>query len=113
MDLHTFIPLEFRHIGQPLCVWLIRMKIPVQDILCQVLRIGSVARAAVVAVLNGRTNALGAAEAQNPLVIHTDTVVMFQIVPDTSVSFIRVLCMNLLDFLGKPRIVSVALAHFP
>ncbi len=38
---------------------------------------------------------------------------MFQIVPDTSVSFIRVLCMNLLDFLGKPRIVSVALAHFP
>ena len=32
---------------------------------------------------------------------------MFQIVPDTSVSFIRVLCMNLLDFLAS-RALSVS-----
>ena len=33
VNLHAFIPLEFRHIGKSPCVWTVGVKIPAQNIL--------------------------------------------------------------------------------
>ena len=39
MYFNTFVPLEFRHVGKPLFVWLVRMKIAIEKVLGHILRI--------------------------------------------------------------------------
>ena len=53
--------LELCHISQPFLVRLVRMKFPLQNILCQILWIGSLQCAAVIAVLDGGFNPFGPA----------------------------------------------------
>ena len=53
VDLKANIVLEFRHISQPLCIRPIRIKLPLQNILCQILRLRSLPCTAMVAVLDG------------------------------------------------------------
>ena len=54
VDCNALIPLELSHIGQPLLVGLVCMKLPVQDILRSKLGILSRSGTAMVAVLDGR-----------------------------------------------------------
>ena len=53
VDLKANIVLEFRHISQPLCIRPIRIELPLQNILCQILRLRSLPCIAMAAVLDG------------------------------------------------------------
>lgn len=106
----SFIPLEFRHIGKPLRVWFRRMEITIQYIFSNILRILSVASAAVVLVLNGRLDALDLANTQYVFVIDMNPVVMLQVIPDTPVSFVRALHVNGFDLIGKFLVFRSSLA---
>lgn len=62
--------LELCHVSQPFFVWFARIKLTLQNIRCQILRVGSLPCTAMVAVLDGRFNSFGSANAQHSLVIH-------------------------------------------
>ena len=94
--IRSFVPLELCHIRQPLLIRHIGMELPVQPILCVILRIGSLPGTAVVLVLNGGLDIQAAADAQYPFLVHIYLVVMSQIILDPAVAFVRILCMNLL-----------------
>ena len=70
------------------------MEITTEYILCHILRIGCITGRAVVSVFNGRLNLLCTADPQNTLVIYVNTEVVFQVVPDAAVTFIRILHME-------------------
>ena len=76
MDIVSLVPLEFCHIGEPLLVGLCGIKSPVQKVLCKVLRVLCLSGAAMVVVLDCRTDISGPADAEHPLVIDMDTMVM-------------------------------------
>ena len=72
------------------------MEIAVKYILCHILRIRGIAGTAVAAVLNGRPNLLCAADSQDALVVHINTKVVLQVIPDTAVAFVWMLYVYLL-----------------
>ena len=111
VDFNTLIPLEFCYICKPLGIGLGCIKIPVQDVLCQVLWISSVACTAVATVLNSGLDALYSANAQYSFVVHMNTVIVFQVVPDAPVAFIWAFCVDLLDLLCKLLVVSTTFAQ--
>ena len=98
VHLNTFIPLEFCHICEPLLIGLVRMKIPVQQILGYKLRILRLSRAAVVIILDGRLNAFGTANSENTLVVHMNVMVMAEIVIDAAITLVRAFHVYLLHF---------------
>ena len=105
VNLNAFIPLEFCYVGKPLLIRLVRMKVSIKQILSHKLRILCLSGAAVVAVLDGGLNAFGPADAEHPLVIDVDTVVMPQFVIDAPVALVRALRVNLLDLFRKRRVL--------
>ena len=72
VDCNALIPLELSHIGQPLLVGLVRMKLAVQDILRSKLGILGGSGTAMIAVLDGRFDVLYPADPQHPLVIYME-----------------------------------------
>lgn len=76
------------------------MKFTIEDILCQILRIGSIPCAAVVGILDGGLNIPATADPKCLLVADTDAVKSIQIISDASVTFVRTL---IVDLLGKLR----------
>ena len=95
--LHTLKPLEFGHIGEPLLIGLCGIKLPVQKVFGKILRVLRSPRAAMVVVLDRGTDISGPADAEHPLVIDVDTVVMTQVVIESPVALIRTFLMDLLD----------------
>ena len=57
------------------------------------------------AVLDGRLDPFGAANAENTLVVHMNVMVMPQIVIDATVAFIWAVHVDLLDLLGKLHVL--------
>ena len=108
----TFIPLEFCHIGQPLLVGRTCVKLPIQPILRYVLRIGGLPRTAVILVLNGGLNIQTAANTKHSLLIHIQVVIMYQVVLDTAITFVRILGMDLLYDLCDPLVFQFSGALF-
>lgn len=53
--------------------------------------------AAMILEFNGRLNMENSAQMQNTLIAGQNAVILFQIIPDPTVTFIWVLCVNLLD----------------
>ena len=75
------------------------MELPVQPVLCDMLRIGSLPGTAIVLVLNSRLDIQAAANTKHPLLIYIQFVVVCQIVLDPAISFVRIFSMYLLhDF---------------
>jgi len=72
--LAVLIPFELGYIRQPFLVGLLCVKFAVEDILCQILWIGGVSRAAVVCILDGGLNIPAAADPQRLLVADPDAV---------------------------------------
>ena len=103
--LHTLKPLEFGHIGEPLLIGLCGIKAPVQKVFDKILRVLRSPRAAMVVVLDRGTDISGPADAEHPLVIDVDTVVMTQFVIDAPVALVRALRVNLLDLFRKRRVL--------
>ena len=60
--LNAFIPLELRNIRQPFLVRLLRMEVPVENVLCQVLRILSISCTTMVCILDGGLYVTAAAD---------------------------------------------------
>ena len=99
--LDALIPFELCYIGQPFLIRLVRMEVAIKKILGYILRILRPPRTAVVAVLDGGLDALSPADAENALIIYMDMLIMPKVVVDSSVAFIRVFHMDLLDLLRK------------
>ena len=97
---NSFIPFEFRYIRKPFFIWLIGVKIAVKKIFGYVLRILRLTGTAVVTILDGRFDALDAAEAKDTLVIHMDMLVMPKVIIDAAITFVRVFHVDLLNLLG-------------
>ena len=103
--LNALIPFEFRYVGKPFFIRLIRIELSVEQILGYVLWALCLPRATVAAVLDGGLNALGAADTQNAFVIDMYIVVMTQFVIDAPVALVRALRVNLLDLFRKRRVL--------
>ncbi len=99
--LHALIPLELRHIGQPFFVRFGCLKLAVEKIVCQILRIFCSPCTAVAGILYCGMNVSCPAYTQNPLVIDLDAVIMFQIIPNAAVTLVRTLFVDALNDLGK------------
>ena len=110
--LHTLKPLEFGHIGEPLFIGLCGIKLPVQKVFGKILRVLRSPRAAMVVVLDRGTDISDPADAEHPLVIDVDTVVMAQVVIESPVALIRAFLMDLLKRVRKSFILCGPLAHY-
>lgn len=109
--LHTLKPPEFGHIGEPLFIGLCGIKLPVQKVFGKILRVLRSPRAAMVVVLDRETDISGPADAEHPLVIDVDTVVMTQVVIKSPVALIRTFLMDLLNRIRKTLIFCSPLAQ--
>ena len=69
VDLVPFVPLEFRHVGEPLLVWLCGAKLPVQKIFGKILRIFRASGAAAVIVPDRGADPSDPADAECSLVV--------------------------------------------
>ena len=104
------------------------MKVSIQHILCDVLRILRSPRTTVVAVLDGGLNVFLAADPQDSLVINLDIMVMTEIIVDAAIPLVRTLHVDLFDLFcnclvfscpgtlssGRPSIIGCSghLQHF-
>lgn len=77
------------------------MKLTVENILRQILRIGGISCAALACVLDGGLNVTIAADSQSSFVADADVIKPHQIVTNPSVSLIRAVGMNLLGYVGN------------
>ena len=111
MDFVSLVPLEFCHIGKPLLIGLCGINLPVQKIFGKVLRIFCVSGAATVVIFHGRVYISDPADAEHPLVIDVDTVVMTQVVMESPVALIRTFLMDLLNRIRKTLILCSPLAQ--
>ena len=112
MDFVSLVPLEFCHIGKPLFVGLFSIKLSVQKILGKILRIFCVPGAATVVIFHGRAYISGLADAEYPLIIDVDTVVMAQVIVETPVTLIRTFLVDLLKRVRKAFVLCSPLAQF-
>lgn len=111
MDRVSLIPLEFRHISEPLFVGFCGIKLSIQKIFSKVLRILCLSGAAPIAVLDCRTDISDPADAEHTLVIDMDAVVMAQIVIEPPVALVRAFGVELFEFFCKPFILCGPLAQ--
>ena len=76
------------------------MELAVQPVFSYVLRVSSLSGTTVVLVLNGRFNIQAATDTKHSLFIHIKLVAVCQIVLNTAVTLVRMLCMYLLHKLS-------------
>ena len=80
MYFHAIIPFELCHISKPFLIRLLRIELAIQQIFSKLLRVLCPPCAAADIVLHSGSYIFGPADAQHPLVIGIDTMVMTQIV---------------------------------
>jgi len=104
--LNANVVLEFSNISQPFLVRPVRFKFPVQQIVCQIIRISTLPGTAVVAVLNRGLNPAAPADPKHPLVIHMGVVVPIQFILESAVSHLRMLLVNILNQISNALILN-------
>ena len=97
--LDAFVPLELCNIRQPLLVGRLRVKISIQDVFCNMLRVLCASGASVIAVFDGGFDVFLPADSQDPFVVDMNVVVMAKIIVDPAIAFVRAFHVNLLDCL--------------
>ena len=112
VDFISIIPLKFCHISEPLLIGFCGIKLPVQKIFGKVLRIFCVSGAATVVIFHGRAYISGLADAEYPLIIDVDTVVMAQVIVETPVTLIRTFLVDLLKRVRKAFVLCSPLTQF-
>ena len=110
--LGSLIPLEFCYIGKPLLVGLCSIELPIQKILSKILRILRIPGTSAVVVFHGRAYISGSADAEHPLVIDVDTIVMAQVVIEPPVAFIRAFLVDFFNLVRKAFILRSSPAQF-
>lgn len=98
VDLNTFVPFEFRHIGQPLFVGSRGVEFTVQHVLCNILRTLRLPRTAVIVVLDSRFNVFLTADSECSFIVDVDVVVVAEIVVNAAITLVRAFHMDLLNF---------------
>jgi len=88
------------------------VELAVQKVFCCILWILRLPGTAVAGILDGRFDILGPADSQHSLVIDMYVLIMVQLVVDPAVAHIRVLCVDLLDFLCQRLILCCPAAEF-
>ena len=104
--LNANVVLEFSNISQPFLVGLVCLEFPVQQIICQIIRISTLPGTAVVAVLNRGLNPAAPADPKHPLVIHMGVVVPIQFILESAVSHLRMLLVNILNQISNALILN-------
>ena len=112
VNLSSLIPLEFCYIGKPLLVGLCSIELPIQKILSKILRILCLPGTSAVVVFHGRVYISGSADAEYPLIINVNAMVMAQVVIESTVAFIWAFLVNLFNLVRKTFILRSSLAQF-
>ena len=112
VNLSSLIPLEFCYIGKPLLVGLCSIELPVQKILSKILRILCLPGTSAVVVFHSRAYISGPADAEHPLVIDMDTMVMAQVVIESPVAFVRTFLVDLFNLVRKAFVLRSSPAQF-
>ena len=107
------VPFELCYIRQPLLVWFVGMKRPIEEILCYILRISCVSRTPIIGVFYGGLDIFGAANPQHPLITDADTMITFQIISDPTVTFIRTFSVDSLGDLSNSVVFLLSARFFP
>jgi hypothetical protein len=97
LNLDSDVILEFCHIGKPFFVRSIRMKIPIQIILCDIRRIIAAPSTALGLPFDRRLDMFFAANPQDSFIININTVVPVQFIPDSAITHIWMAFMNRLN----------------
>ena len=116
IDLALFtvlVPLELRNICQPFFIRLVRMKVPVKNIFCQILRILCIPGTAVVCILDGGLYVTAATDPQGTFVADANIVVSFQIITDAAVTLVRTVRVDLFREIRNALVLLLALGQFP
>ena len=110
--LSSLIPLEFCYIGKPLLVGLCSIELPIQKILSKILRILCLPGTSAVVVFHGRAYISGSADAEYPLIINVNAMVMAQVVIESTVAFIWAFLVDLFNLVRKAFILRSSPAQF-
>ena len=113
MNFNSIIPFEFCNIGEPLFVGMLCVKLTVQTIICNILRILGLPGASTVVVLNCGFHILCPANSQNPLIVDMETVIMTQIVIDPAISLVRAFYVDFLHCFCNLFILCGSYAQLP
>ena len=113
MNLYSFIPLELCHVCQPLLVRLFGVKVTVQKVLSNVLRILGLPSTAVVGVLNRGLDSALSAYSEHALVIDRNPMEDLQIISEPPVAFGRVLHVHLLQLVSYLLIFFLSRRQLP
>lgn len=106
VDLDALIPFEFRYICEPLLVWCLGVKLPIQQVFSNILRIPGTPGTAVIAVFDRGFDIVLSANSQDSFIVDMNAVVMQKIIVDAAISFVRTFYVNFLYFLRKLFIFS-------
>ena len=104
--LNTNVVLEFSNIGQPFLVGFVCFEFPVQQIICQIIRILALPGTSMVAVLNCGFNPAAPADPKYPFVIHMSIVVPIQFIFKSAISHLRMLLVDILNQISNAFVFS-------
>ena len=113
MDLYASVILEFCDVRQPFLVRSFCRKVSVQDVFGNELRIFSMPGASIVGVLDRRLDSFFATDSQYTLVVYLDPMITLQIIPDSSVAFIRSLRVDLFNLICNPLVFCFISGNAP
>ena len=113
MDFYASVILEFCDIRQPFPVRSFCRKVSVQDVFSNELRIFSMPGASIVGVLDRRLDSFLPADSQYTLVVYLDPMITLQIIPDSSVAFIRSLRVDLFNLICNTFVFCVISGNAP
>ena len=113
MDLYASVILEFCDVRQPFPVRSFCRKVSVQDVFSNELRIFSMPGASIVGVLDRRLDSFLAADSQYTLVVYLDPMITLQVIPDSSVAFIRSLRVDLFNLICNPLVFCFISGNAP
>lgn len=109
----SYIVVELRHIGEPLFIGAVRVKLAVQYILHQMSRRGRRPGAALWGMLYYGLNPQTTANAQRPLIIDRCVVIPVQVVPNAAVALVRAFPVDLPHQPGNALVLSDTGPSFP
>jgi hypothetical protein len=98
MNLNSGVILKFSNIGEPLLIGHFCLKLTMQYIFSNVLRISSLTGTSIIGILDCGFNVLISAYPQNTLIINIDVMITFKIIPYAPVAFIRTFRMYFFNY---------------
>ena len=113
MDLYASVILEFCDVRQPFLVRSFCRKVSVQDVFSNELGFFSMPGASIVGVLDRRLDSFLPADSQYTLVVYLDPMITLQVIPDSSVAFIRSLRVDLFNLICNPLVFCFISGNAP